>query len=100
MANKFEMKSWELDEYGRIYAELEERVKDLGYKWGKLETQHQDYDWVDGKKELLWEDEEKTIPKMAYDWGNIELSEDEITDDIRAKRKVCEAIMAFIDKQI
>lgn len=101
MANKFEMKKWEIEEYGRIYERLEARIKDLGYTYGQLEEMEQATRWNSETKsyEPVWEDEEGTIPKMVNKWGDIEIPEDELTDDIRAKRKVCETLMAFIEKQ-
>ena len=40
-------------------------------------------DWKTG--ELLWEDDEKTVPKYEDKWGRVPLTEEEMTPDNYAK---------------
>lgn len=101
MANKFEIRKWEIGEYGEIYDWLEKRINDYGYRYGELEEMEQATKWNSETRtcDPVWEDEEETVPKMVHKWGDIEIPEDELTEEIKAKRKVCEALKAFIDKQ-
>ena len=102
MANKFELKKWKLEEFGEIYNWLEERIKDHSFTYGQTDELEQDRQWNSETKEmeLAWEDEEKTVPKMVKKWGRIEIPDDELTEEIITKKETCEAIKAFIEKQI
>lgn len=63
-------------------------------------TDEQDRDWR--TNELLWEDDEKTIPKMrvnrTYDY--VQRPEEEITDEDRALEKAVDDIRKLLLKLI
>lgn len=100
MANKFETKQWELEELGRIYDYLEQRHKDLSTEWKMTDALRQKYRWVNGERELLWEDEEKTIPVMENVWDDVVVPEDELSEEKITKRNLYKKFMEYIEKQI
>ena len=102
MANKFETKRWQLEQYGEIYAWLEEQINSLSRDYRRLDEMEQDTRWNTTTKEyeLLWEDEEKTIPKMINKWGYVDLTEDELSDEAKAKQEACIVVMNFLEKNI
>ena len=61
----------------------------------------QAYTYVDNKKVLLWEDEDKTIPKMEDDWGykdyTLEELESSTDDDLQVAAAKVHAIDEIID---
>lgn len=61
-------------------------------------TNEQDVSWRTG--ELLWEDEEKTIPKMRVDrdWDYVPRPEEELTEEDRALQKAVEDIRKLLLK--
>ena len=63
-------------------------------------TDEQDRHWR--TNELLWEDEEKTIPKMRVDreYAYVPRPADELTDEDRAFKAAVEEIRKFLVKMI
>lgn len=102
MANKFQIKQWEVEELGRLYSTLEERYKDLAEEYRQLDEMEQRKEWNSETRdyELVWEDEEQTIPKMTHKWGYVTLTDDELSEERRVKRDLCEKLMAYIEKQL
>lgn len=102
MATKFETKKWELEELGWFYTELEHRHKDLAEEFKKLDEMEQATEWNRETKEydLVWEDEEQTVPKMVNKWGYVTLPDNELSEEKRAKRDICKKLMEYIEKQI
>ena len=102
MATKFETKRWQLEEFGEIYNWLEEQINGFGRDYRRLDEMEQDTRWNSElhEYELLWEDEEKTVPKMVNKWGYVDIPEDELTEEAKAKREACRAVMAFLEKNI
>ena len=102
MATKFETKKWELEELGWFYTELEHHYKDLAEEFKKLDEMEQVTEWNRETKEydLVWEDEEQTIPKMANKWGYVTIPDDELSEEKITRRDICKKLMEYIEKQI
>ena len=60
------------------------------------DSDEQDTNWKTG--ELLWEDEEKTIPKMKKEYDYVE--KPELTDEDKAKLEAIEVIRIALEKLV
>lgn len=54
--------------------------------------------WKTG--ELLWEDDEKTIPHYADMWGYVDIPEEELTEEAKATLKAIEEVEKSLEKLI
>ena len=63
---------------------------------GKSEEQMTN--WKTG--ELMWEDEEKTVPKMRDEYGYVDLTEDELTDENRATLEAIKVVKEVLEKLV
>jgi hypothetical protein len=97
MANKFKEKQILAEILSDLYEEVEQKEKNVRTTYSPI-GEVQDKDWRSG--ELLWEDEEKTIPKMTKEWGYIDKDEEDLTEDDRIRIKVCQNIKAQLEKMI
>lgn len=92
------IKKAELEVLDEIYKFLEDRLTSHPFTdWrvvGKYDEQAMDY----CTHELLWEDEEKTIPKMRDRYDSVPVPEDEYDEDMIARKAAIERLMAAIDK--
>lgn len=97
MTNKFKEKQFTAEVLNDLYEEVaaKERAVHLDYRKNGTE---QAKDWR--TDELLWEDEEKTIPKMRDKWENVPKSDNELTDEDKLRIKVYQQIMAQLEKMI
>lgn len=102
MANKFEVKQWEVEELGYIYEVLEDRRKSLAQEYRQLDEMEQATEWNRETRayDLVWEDEEQTVPKMTHKWGYVTLEDDELSEEKHIKKDLCERVMAYIEKQL
>ena len=97
MANKFQEKQILAEVLSELYSILEEKQKCVHREYkivGKKDTQSRH--WNTG--ELMWEDEEKTIPRMDDDWQYVE--KEELTEEDELKIKVYKYVMAQLEKMI
>lgn len=86
-----------LDLLETLYKELDDAERPIGKSYecvGKEEEQAKD--WRTG--ELLWEDEEQTIPKYRDKWDWVEKSE--LDDNDKAKKEAIETIRKALDKLV
>ena len=86
-----------LDLLETLYKELDDAEKPIGKSYecvGKEEEQSKD--WRTG--ELLWEDEEQTIPKYRDKWDWVEKGE--LDDNDKAKKEAIETIRKALDKLV
>ena len=97
MTNKFKEKQFTAEILSDLYEEVESKERSIRTHYQPI-GEKQDTDWRSG--ELLWEDEEKTIPKMTKEWGYIDKDEDELTEDDKLKLKVCQNIKSQLEKMI
>jgi len=61
-------------------------------------TDEQATDWRTG--ELLWEDDEHTIPKMKDEWGSVDIPEEEMTVERLAKKDALTWARAILEKLV
>ena len=54
--------------------------------------------WKTG--ELLWEDEEKTIPRYDNKWAYVEIPEEELTDEAKVTLQAIEEMKKKLDDMI
>ena len=97
MANKFQEKQMLAEVLNELYSTVEEKEKRVHYEYkvvGKKDTQKKD--WRTG--ELLWADEEKTVPIMEDDWQDVE--KEDLTEEDRLKIKVYQYVMTQLEKMI
>ena len=97
MANKFKEKQYTAEILGELYAEVENREASIKCDYRPI-GKKQEYDWR--THDYVWEDEEKTIPHMVDDWGNVPKEDDELTDEDKMKLRVCQQIKAALEKLI
>ena len=97
MTNKFKEKQFTAEILSDLYEEVESKERSIRTHYQPI-GEVQDKDWRSG--ELLWEDEEKTIPKMKDQWDYVTKSEDEMTEDDYAKIKACQYLKAQLEKMI
>ena len=99
MANKFKEKQYVAELPDKLYREIEREDKDCVQEYRRVGTTDvQETHWKTG--ELIWEDEEKTIPKMRDKWDYVQKSEEEMTEDNYAKLKACQYIKTQLEKMI
>ena len=83
----------------KLAESLESQKRDVltDYKViGKEEKQATN--WKTG--ELLWEDEEKTIPKYDNKWGYVDIPEEKLTEEAKATLKAIEEVEKALEKLI
>lgn len=97
MANKFKEKQILAEILNDLYNEVESKEKSALTSYTPV-GERQAKDWRSG--ELLWEDEEHTIPKMEKEWDYVAKSDDELSEDDRIKLKVCQYIKSQLEKMI
>ena len=88
-----------LDVLERLMNTIDNIEKDTTTEYravGKSEEQAKD--WKTG--ELLWEDEEKTVPKMRDEYGYVELTEDEMTDENLATLEAVKTVKEILEKLV
>ena len=99
MANKFQEKQILADVLNDLYNTVEQKEKQVHYEYkivGKKDVQRRHW----GTGELMWEDEEKTIPLMEDDWQNVPRAEEDLTEEDLLRIKVYKYVMAQLEKMI
>ena len=97
MANKFEEKRIEVEMLGRLYKTVESEIIDVQHEYkvtGKSTEQAKN--WRTG--ELLWQDDEHTVPLMADVYGSVEKEELSEYDQLRIA--VYKRILTALEKMI
>lgn len=97
MANKFKEKQILAEILSDLYTNVEAQEKCARMNYEPV-CEEQDKDWRSG--ELLWEDEEKTIPKMTKKWDYVPKSEDEMCEDDKVRIKMCQFVKTQLEKMI
>ena len=97
MLTKFDEKRVEAEILGELYKFIEEKETGTKRDYRKIGVyDEQDKHWNTG--ELLWEDEEKTIPKMRDKWGYVD--KEELTEEEELYLQVCRRIKSALEKMI
>lgn len=89
--NVFQVNKVKMEILERLYASLLEMEKDAATDYrivGKEDEQATDW----RTDELLWEDEEKTIPKYRDKWDHVELTKEELDERPEARAKLAAII--------
>lgn len=99
--NKFMEMRKKFEVLERLDKELDAILRDKLYDYRRVKetvTDEQDTSWRTG--ELLWEDEEKTIPKMRVDceWDYVARPDEELTDEDKALRKAVDDVRKLLLK--
>ena len=99
MMNKFKEKQQLAELLDKIYREVQNEEDNCRQEYRKIgTTDEQERHWKTG--ELLWEDEEQTIPKMKDKWDYVMKDEAELDEYDRAKIKACQYLKAQLEKMI
>lgn len=97
MLTKFDERRIEAEILGELYRVVEEKESGAKRDYRKVGvSDEQDKDWRTG--ELLWEDEEKTIPKMRDKWDYV--AKEELTEEEELYLQVCHKIKSALEKMI
>ena len=95
--NKFEEKRIEAEVLSELYENVARKEQDVHEEYTVIgKSEEQDKDWRTG--DLLWEDEEKTIPKMKDKYGTVEKTE--LSEEDELKIRVYKRIMAALEKML
>ena len=99
MANKFKEKQIMAEILNELYNVVDKKEEDCRQEYRKIGvTDEQAKHWKTG--ELLWEDAEKTIPKMVDVWDYVMKSDEEMSEDDYVRIKVCQYIKSQLEKMI
>lgn len=96
--NKFSERAYEIQMWGEIYNILQDRERDEHTEWGvtgKSETE-QAKNYATG--ELLWEDDEHTIPVMRDTYGVVEIADEDLSDERQMHIRVLKRLMVAVEK--
>ena len=96
--NKFKAMQAKAEILDELYARVQEKHKDAFQEYRSTGEQEQCTDWR--TDELLWEDEEKTIPKMRDVYGWFDIPENELTEERLAKIWACETLLEALEKML
>ena len=97
MANKFREAQVKAEVLEELYNVVESKKKDVFYTYGVTEPNgRQAKDWRTG--ELLWEDDEHTIPKMEDVWGEIE--KEELSEEDLIRVEIYEGVLHMLEKML
>ena len=97
--NVFETKAIAAKELAEIYNRLQGKINDLSMKWaivGKQETQAKDYK----TGELLWEDEDKTIPVFRDKYDDVPKLPEDFTEEDKIRIQTIKKVMALLEKAL
>ena len=97
--NKFDAKAIEVKALGKVYESVEELIRYESQVY-RVVGKKQETKWNRelGESELVWEDEEKTIPKMVDDWGYVDIPEDQLDEDNVIKIGIWQKVLAMLEK--
>lgn len=102
MANKIQMKAKELEVIASLYEELERMEKNELDEYRQLDDMEQKsvYNYETHERELVWEDDEETIPVMVHKWGNVARPYEELTEEEKLKVDAIRKVKAYLEKAI
>lgn len=98
-ASKFVEKRFLAEVLGEVYETVERREKEIHQDYRQVGfEEEQAKDWRTG--ELLWEDEEKTVPMYRAKYGYVDKEDSELSDEDKAKIKACQYIMKQLENML
>lgn len=97
--NKFMAKKFLAEALCEMYEILVQKEKDIHQEYRRVGfEEEQATDWRTG--ELLWEDEEKTVPKFRDKYDYVTKDDSELTDEDIAKSKAYQYIMNQLERML
>ena len=88
-----------LDVLEKLMTELDTIEKNTTTEYRAVgKSEEQMTNWKTG--ELLWEDEEKTVPKMCDKYDYVDLTEDEMTDENIATLEAIKTVKEILEKLV
>lgn len=102
MENKFLKARVRAEILEELYKDIQRKIEDVGQHYAPTGEKVQDYDWEDHKKVLVWEDEEKTIPKMVDKYDYIPYTDEELKEnpEIGVRIESYENILTALEKML
>ena len=97
MTNKFKEKQFMAEILNDLYNEVDQKEQSARATYQPV-GEKQAFNWR--TNEYVWEDEEKTIPKMEKAWAYVDKADEDLTEDDKLKIKVCQQIKAQLEKMI
>lgn len=95
---KIQLKKAQLEILDDLFNTLETKRKCCFTDWRVIgKKDEQDTDW---QGNLLWEDDEHTIPKYKNKYGSVEITEDEMTEEQVARVTAIDSIVTVLEKLI
>ena len=100
--NKFEQKSMELEILGKLYEELDRMEKDVCEVYTDTGRQEQKTKWNPDTRDydLVWKDEEQTIPVMREVWEYVATPYEKLDDGGKAKVDAIKKVKTALEKMI
>ena len=96
---KVQIKKAQLEVIEKLLNTLSEMRRDATQDYRVIgKEDKQATSWKTG--ELLWEDEEKTIPRYDNKWGYVPLTDEEMTDDKKALLQAIDDMEKSLDKMV
>lgn len=97
--NYFEQKAVMAKEFSEIYDYLQTRLDNLNSKWTVIgKEDEQATRWSTG--ELLWEDEDKTIPLYRDKYGDVPKTTEDYTEEDKIKITAIKKVMVMLEKAL
>lgn len=93
--NKFEEKKIEAEVLSELYETVLSKEKSIRSDY-EAAGEEQAKDWKTG--ELLWEDEEKTVPKVRTVWKEVTRTDDELSEDDRNRLRIYSNLRTKLEK--
>lgn len=99
MSNRFMTMKLQAEVLERLDSVLEGIIKDHSTEWKCVgKTDEQDTNWRTG--ELLWEDDEQTIPKYRDKYDYVEKDDDEYSEEDLMYLDICNDFRTRLEKLI
>ena len=97
--NKFMENKFLAEALCEVYEAVVQKEKDIRQEYRRVGfEEEQATDWRTG--ELLWEDEEKTVPKYRDKYDYVNKDDSELTDEDWAKINAYQYIMSQLEKML
>lgn len=98
LLNRFEVKQYEMHYLSEVYKTLERELEYVREDYRPIRDT--DVQETDRDGNLKWQDDEHTIPIMKKEWGTVTKTDDELTDEDKAKIAAIQNVMEKLEKMI
>lgn len=97
--SKVMQKKAELEYIEQLLRQLENERKYAASRYQQVGfTDEQEKNWKTG--ELIWEDDEHTIPKYVKAYDYVDIADEDLTDEERAKIQAIDKLSDYLEKLI